>query len=209
MFKSNRLHIVFGQQISSCTTALHCQLAQVFTYFEFLEMKGGLKCNTNHFRFAVRISSKISNTAAGFTLRHIIFLITSYTSDKEALHIIRSASAITIDNIIDCTCIVFLEYINVQNICSDKYLLSYANNFIFTITMEDNDIIQIGAVAQELIFFETSANKALFTVNIEFFVSLNYRFNIDISEVTHLRLTRIFVSVFSFQILKPTNGIIG
>ena len=75
--------------------------------------------------------------------------------------------------------------------------------------MEDNDIIQIGAVAQELIFLETSANKALFTVNIEFFVSLNYRFNIDICEVTHLRLTRIFVSVFSFQILKPTNGIIG
>ena len=96
-----------------------------------------------------------------------------------------------------------------ENIRTDKDFLCYANDFVLTIAVENNNVIQIRAVAQELVFLETCSDKAFLAIDIEFFVGLNNGFDIDIGEVTHLRFTRILVSVFGFEVFKPANGIIG
>ena len=75
--------------------------------------------------------------------------------------------------------------------------------------MEDNDVINVGAIKQVLIFLEPCTDKAFLSVDIEFLVVLHHGFDIDSTEVTHLRTTRIGFAVFLLKHLEPSDGIVG
>ena len=165
--------------------------------------------DANHFRFAIGVRSKVCYTATTLTLRQIILFVTRHTGDVEALHVIVTASSVAVDDVIDGASIVLLEDINMDDIGSDKNLLRHANNLVLAVTMEDDDIVQVGTIAQELILLQSGTDKAFLAVDIELLVGLNHGLDVDIGEVTHLRSTRIFISVFSLERFEPANRIIG
>ena len=75
--------------------------------------------------------------------------------------------------------------------------------------MEDDDIVDIGAIEEVLIFLESRSDEAFLAVDIEFLVILNDGLDVDRAEVTHLGATRVRLAVFGFEHLKPGDGIIG
>ena len=172
-------------------------------------MQGRFESHFDYLGLTVRISRKVNHTTTCFALSQVIFFVASYAGDIEALHIINASSTVAVNDIVDGTGIVLFEDIDVDDIRSDEYFLRYANNLVLSVAVEDNNIVDIRTIAQELILLESGTYEAFFAIDIEFLVGLNYGFHIDVCEVAHLGLTRIFISVFSLEVLEPANGIIG
>ena len=62
LLQGDSLHLVFGQHIASCGTALYCQLAQVLDHLQFLEVQCRLELNLNHLCLAIRVRGEVHHT---------------------------------------------------------------------------------------------------------------------------------------------------
>ena len=95
-----------------------------------------------------------------------------------------------------------------EDIRSHEQLLRHAHDLVFTILMEDDDIVNIGAIEQVFVFLETRSHETFLAVDIKFLVVLHHRLDVDGAEVTHLRTTRIGLAVFLLQHLEPGYRIV-
>ena len=73
---------------------------------------------------------------------------------------------VAIDYIVDRAFIVLLEDIYIENIFTYKHLFLHTYYFIFSITVEDDNIVNIRTVRNIFIFFQSCSDKAFLTVNI-------------------------------------------
>ena len=208
LLKRDGFDIEFRQHISSRCTGLDSQFGEVFGDLEFLEVQGGFECHFDDLRFAIRIDGKIDDSGAGFALREIVFLIFRDAGDIESLHEIGALLAITIDDIIDSTIVAAFEDRDMEYIRPDEQLLRDLNNLIFTVLMEDDDIVDIRAIEEEFIFLESGTDESFRAVDIEFLIILHHCLDIDGAEVTHLGATRIRLAVFALEHLKPRDSIV-
>ncbi len=97
--------------------------------------------------------------------------------------------SIAIDDIIDCTLIALLKYSHMEDIAPDGELLRHLRHEVGTILTEDNDIIDIGAVADILIPLERRPDKTIETIYIELLIRLDNPRRLDILEALNLRPT--------------------
>ena len=95
-----------------------------------------------------------------------------------------------------------------EDVGSNEQFLRHLHHLVFTVLVEDDDIIDIGAVEEELVFLETRPYEAFLAIDIEFFVVLYDGFDVDCAEVSYLRTTRICLAVFLLQHLEPSDSII-
>ena len=96
-----------------------------------------------------------------------------------------------------------------QDIGAYEQLIGYLNNLIFTILIEDNDIIDIRAVEEVFVFLKTRTNKTICAIDIEFLVGLHYRLHVDSCKIAHLRAAGVFIAILLFQMFKPFDGIVS
>ena len=109
----------------------------------------------------------------------VVFLILSDAGYVEAFHEIDTLLTIAIDDVIDSAFIATLEDRNMEYIRADEEFFRHTHDLIFTILMEDDDVIYIGAVKEELIFLESCSDESFLAVDIEFLVVLDHRLYID------------------------------
>ena len=93
-----------------------------------------------------------------------------------------------------------------DDVLSDKDLVGHTDNLVLSVTVEENDIIDIRAVAYILVFLHTCSDETILTVDIQFLISLCHLGSLDRIEVAYLRKTRMLCSVFVFQVLEPLHG---
>ena len=209
LLERDGLDLVLGQHIAPRRAALNRQLAEIFADLHLLEMQSRLKRHLDDFRLAVRVGREIKHLGARLALRQVVVLVTGHAHDIETLHIIDTALAVTIDDIIDRAVVVLLENGDMDDVRADKQLLSHSHNAVLAVTVEDDDIVDVGTVAKELILLQPRADKALLTVDIQLLVGLDDRLDIDIGEIAHLSTAGIFGAVFVLEHLEPTDGVIG
>ena len=105
--------------------------------------------------------------------------------------------------------VVLAEDVDMKDILADIDLVCYLDDLVFTILVEDDDIVDIRAVEEELVFLKGCADKAIFTVDIQLLVGLYDSLDIDVGEVANFSTAWVFGSVLLFERVKPRNGIVG
>ncbi len=209
LFEGNRLDVVLGQHVAACGTRLDSQFGQVLEYLQFLQMKRRLQGDADHLSLAVGIGGEIDYARTGFALRQVVLLVAGHARHVEALHIVYTASSVAIDDVIDGTFVLLLEDIDMQDIRADKELLGHTNHLVLTVFVEDDDVVQVGAVAEELVFLESRSDEAFLAVDIQLLVVLHHGGYVDRAEVAHLGAARITGTVFLLEVTEPGDGVVG
>ena len=93
-----------------------------------------------------------------------------------------------------------------EDILADEYLVCYLGDFKLAILIEDDDVIEVGAVAYEFILLQPCTNESFLTVDVEFLVSLYHLGNLNGIEVSNFCFARMILAVFSLEIFKPVDG---
>ena len=163
-----------------------------------------------HFlRLTILVGAEIYHSTAGFASRKIVFFVAGNTRYEKAFPIVYSALSIAINDVVDGAFISFLKDVDMQDIGAYEQFIGYLNNLIFTILIEDNDIIDIRAVEEVFVFLKTRTNKTICTIDIEFLVGLHYRLHVDGCKIAHLRAAGVFIAILLFQMFKPFDGIVS
>ena len=95
-----------------------------------------------------------------------------------------------------------------QNVRSDEQFVGHFGYLIPTVLMEDDQVVDIRAIEEILVFLQTRADESFCAVDIEFLVVLHDSLDVDGSEVTYLRAARIRLAVFLLQHLEPRDGVV-
>ena len=145
---------------------------------------------------------------AGFAFCEVIFFVASHTCNCKTFHIEYSTSAILIYHIVDCAHVVTFKHVEVKNVFTHKHLFLHFHNLILTIFVEDDDVVDVRAVAHIFIFLQSGAYEAFFAVDVEFFISLCHSCSLNVVKSAYHSVARICCTIFRFQIFIPFNCII-
>ena len=170
-------------------------------------MQLGFEGYFDDLRLAVGVGGEIDDLRTRFALREIVLLVFRHTRNVEALHEVRTFLAIPIDDVIDRAVVAALEDGYMQDVRTDEQFVGDFGHLIAAVFMEDDQVVDIRAVEQVLVFLEPRSDKAFLAVDIEFLVVLDHGLDIDRAEVTHLGTTRVRLAVFLFQQLEPLDRV--
>ena len=169
-------------------------------------MHTGFEGNLDDFRLAIRVSGEVEHLTTFLPLCQVVLTIACHTGHIEALDEIEALTTIAIYNIIDGTTVALLKYCQVDDVLTHEDLLSHADNLIFTIAVEDDDVVDVRAVAYELVLLQSCTDEAVLTVDIQFLVGLGHLCSLNGIEITDFGKARMVGPVFVFQILEPLDG---
>ena len=105
--------------------------------------------------------------------------------------------------------VIFTVDVNMKDIFADIDLVCYLDDLVFTILVEDDDIVDIRAVEEEFVLLKGCAYEAIFAVDIQLLVGLYDSLDIDVGKVANFCTAWVFGSVLLFERVKPRNGVVG
>ena len=111
--------------------------------------------------------------------------------------------SVSIHHVVDGSRVVLFLHLKVNNVLPDEDFLCNLYNLVFSVLIENNDIVHIRTVANKLIFLQSRTNKALLAIDIQLLVRLYNTHGINILKVADFCQTRIFPTVFLLEILEP------
>ncbi len=117
--------------------------------------------------FTIGIYAKIVHLGFIGTFRQIILLVPGYTSYIKPFGVGNSRSPIGIDHVIRQPVIGFVEYCSMDDVFSDIGFVVYLDHLHDSPSGKHNDVIEVGALCNKLIFFETGSDKTFRPVHVE------------------------------------------
>ena len=99
-------------------------------------------------------------------MREVILFVARNARHVEAFAIGESLQSVAVCHIVNGALVVLLEHLDVYDALPDKHFVGYTNHLIFAVAVEQDDIIDVGAVFYKLSFLQPGADKAFFAVNI-------------------------------------------
>ena len=168
------------------------------------------------FGLAVGIGREIGDATTGFALRHVVFAVVHDAGHVETLHIERGSLSVAIDHVVNRALVVLLEHRNMDDFrfsllgfgtfrLADENFIGHARHLVSSVAIEDNDIVQIGAVLHKLVLLQTRPHKAFGTIDIQFLIGLSHLGGHNRIEGANLRQARMFGSIFVVDNLKPVG----
>ena len=94
-------------------------------------------------------------------------------------------------------------------VLSDKQFLCHARNLVSAVAVEDDDVVEVGAVAYELVFLQSCAYEAFLTVDVQLVVSLCHFSSHDCLEVSQFGQSLASLAVFRLDVFKPFHRNVG
>ena len=203
--QSDACQRIFTQYVSLRDAPLDGNFGEVFQYERALAICSGIENGLDYFCLAIRIGGHIDDFRAWRALCDIVFAVAGDGRDEEALDEIRSLLAIAIDHVVDCALVVFLEHLQMHDVFPNKQLVGYTHHLVFSVLIKYNNVIDVGAVADELVAFERRSDESLLAVDVEFFVCLNHLHRLNRIEILEFRLSGMVGSVFLPDIFEPLH----
>ena len=195
LFQHNLRHIKFSKNITHRITPLDSYFREVFFESQILDTAcSRLQLYLDNLSLAIRVGREIYHLRARGALCQVVLLIASYCTHSKAFNIIAFILTIAIYGIVDSAFVILSPHTYVQYILAHIDLISHLNHLIFTIFVEDDNIVHVRAIGYELgvfVFLQSDTHKSLFGVDIEFFVSFNHLSNLDCFEIAQFGLTGI------------------
>ncbi len=205
------VHALLGEQKTLGAAPLDGYLGEVLEQEDILPLllRVEVERYLDDLGLTVRIGGEVNQTRAGFALGDVVFAVARDGGDIEALDVVRSLGAVAIDHVVGGAGVVALEHLHPLDILAHEYLVGYAYNLVFAVAVEDDDVVDVGAVADELIFLQPSADEAILTVDVELFVGLHHLRGLDGVERSHLGEARMILAVGVLEVLEPCDGHVG
>ena len=200
---------VLCQGVSLRRTSLYNYLREVFLEEQFLRFRRWVEGYLYHLRLTIWIAGEVEYAAAGGALCQVIFLVACHRGYIETLNVAEALLAVAVNHIIYRAVVVLLEHLDVLNVLAHKHLLLHTYNLVLTVLVEDNEVVEVGTVADKLIFLQRSADKSILAVDIEFLVSLYHLCRLDGVEVLYLCEAWVVLAVFLLKIAEPVGSNLG
>ena len=172
LFEGDAVYLVLGDDVTACLLALDGEFGKVHVKLQNLKPELGFEGDAQHLGLAIGIGSEPGNFAARLALGDVIFLVAGDARDGKALHEGGTASAVKIQHVVDGAVVTFLEHVQVEDILAHIQFLSHLDDFELTVLVEDDDIVDVRAVAHKLVLLQACADEAVCTVDVELLVSL-------------------------------------
>ena len=208
-FQRNAVHGMLREQVTLRGTALDNHFREVLFKEELLHLGRRVEGNLDDFGLAVGVGGEVDDARTGCTLCEVILLVASHGGHVEALDEILSLAAVAVNHVVDGAAVVLLEHRHVEDVLAYENLLGHTDDLVLTVLVENDDVVEVGAVADELILLHTRSDEALLTVDVELLIGLHHLGSLDGVEVLDLREARMFGAVFVLQVLEPVGRHFG
>ena len=139
----------------------------------------------------------------------VVLLVAGQRGHVETFHEVVALLAVTIHRIIDRARVALLEHGEIEHVLPHEDFFGDADHLVFTVLVEDDDIVEVGAVAHELVFLQARTDKAVGAVDIEFLVGFCHLRGLDGVEIAKFREARVVLAVFVLEELEPVGGHLG
>ena len=136
----------------------------------------------------------------------VVLSIANHRGHVETLNEAEALLAVAIDNIINGTSVVFLEHIEIEHVLAHEHLFCHADDLVLAVFVEDDDVVEVRAVAYELVFLQPCADESVVAVDIQLLVRLGHLCRVDGVEVAYLRQSRMVLAIFVLEELEPVGG---
>ena len=165
---------IFCKQVTLRGAPLDKNLREILLDKYLLDLLRWVECYLDHFGLAVGVGGEVHHTTAIGALSEVVLLVASHRGDVESLDEAGALLTIAVNGIVDGTRVVLLEHIDIQDVLAHEEFLGYAYNLVFSVFVEDDDIVEIRAVAYKLVFLQSGADKAVVAVDVELLVGLGH-----------------------------------
>ena len=201
--QTNAINRELCQQVSLRGTSLDGDLREVLVEDCLLDLRIGVERNLDDLSLTIGVGREVHDPRARCALCHIVLPVANHGSHVETLHEAEALLSVTIDHIIDGTRVVLLEYVDIEHVFAHEHLFCYADHLVFTFLIEDDDIVEVGAVAHKLVLFQSCTDKAVCTIDVELLIGFSHLRRVDGVEIAYLRLARMVLAIFILEELEP------
>ena len=93
-----------------------------------------------------------------------------------------------------------------EDVLADEDLVLYLDDLVLAVAVEDDDVVDVGAVLHQFRLLQSRADEAGLAVDVEFLVALRHLGRDDRVEALDLRPARMVLAVLLLEHLKPLHG---
>ena len=195
-----------AQNVSSRRATFDGNLREVAHHKDVLDGGAGFQRDLDGFGFSVGIGGEVHNLRARLASSEVVFAVAQNRGQRETLDIIIALAAVSIDDVVDGSFVVLLVDLHVLDVLAHENFLGHTHHLVFSVFVEDNDVVEVGAVAHELVFLQRRSDESFVAVDVEFLVGLHHLRSLDGVEVANLCATRMVGTVFLLDAAEPLYG---
>ena len=203
--QSDAVHCVLGQQVTLRGASLDEHLREVLLHEYLLQLRVGVERDLDDLRLAVGVGCEVEHARARRALCQVVFLVAGDARHVESLDEVESLLAVTIHHVVGRALVVLLEHRHMHHVLAHENLLRHTNDLVFSVFVEDNQVVDVRAVAHKLVFLESCSDESLLSVDEEFLVGLHHLGGLDGVEVLDFGESRMVGPVFVLDVLEPVG----
>ncbi len=216
-FERDFVHIKSREKITTRTAAFDSQFTEALFKKDATQFGIGFQSHLDYFGFSIRIGSEIVDFGSWCTLGDIILTIVGDARHVKSLDIVGTVFSIAISHIINCALVVLLEDRDVYNLgflllsfgafcLTDVHLFSHSRHLVSSVAIEDDDVVDVGAILHKLILLQGGSHKAIGTIHIEFLVGFHHFGSFDGVERANLRAAGVLCGITVVDGGEPIDG---
>ena len=139
-------------------------------------------------------------------MSEIVFAIAGHRGHIETLDVTITFASVSVNDVVNRTFVVLLIDLQVLNVLTDENLLGNTHDLELSVFVEDDDVVDVGAVAHEFVFLQRRSDEPLVAVDVEFLVGLHHLRGLDGVEVANLCAAWVVSTIFFFDVAEPFDG---
>ena len=170
---------------------------------------GGFERHLNHLGLAVGIGREVEDARAWGTHGEVYLAVAGDAGHVEALDVARAVLAVAVHHVIDGSLVAFLEHAKPQHVLTHEKFLGHTHHFELSVTIEDDDVVDVGAVAHKFVLLQARTDESLLAVNVELLVGLGHLRGFDGVEVLNLSEARMILAILVLEELEPRGSHLG
>ena len=201
--QADAVHLVLGQQIALGSAPLDKDFGEVLVEEDTLQLGRRVERNLDDLGLAVGVGREVADARALGAAGDVVFAVAGDGGHAEALDVVVAFRTVTVDAVVDGALVVLLVDAQPQHVLAHEELVGHAHNLELAVAVEDDDVVDVRAVADELVLLQTRADEAVGAVDVQLLVGLDHLRGFDGVEVAYLRQAGVLLAVLLLQEQEP------
>ncbi len=205
----NLVNFGAGENISLRIAVLYGNVLEINIKGKLSQFRLRLQLARDNFGFTIWVSLEVQQFRTGCSLGHIVFLVADDIGNCKTLDVRSCRLSIAVNHIVDGALVVLTVHCHIYYALAEECLVGHFGNLIFSILVNYNDVVDVGAVAYIFVLLQAITNEAFFPVNVELFVCNGHLTGINRIEVADFGLALATFAVLFLDVLVVINGIVN
>ena len=191
--------------------------AEIAVEHQFLQLWLGLQRHFYHLCLAVCVGCEVGYARLRVALCQVVLAVAIEGRYVESLDKGESRLAVLVAHIIYSTRVVFLKHRHVYYLrlallglralrFAHKHLVGHTCHLVGSVFIEDDDVVDVRAVAHKLVLLQPRSHESVGAVDIEFLVCFGHGGGLYGVEVAYFGQSRMLGSIFVLQESEPVGS---